>query len=367
MEKISNKEAIALIVTIIVNNFVLVTAQIIVETCSSASLLNALYVSLVAILLTWIICILFKRFNGQDILDISNFLGGKLLKSIVGIVFLGYLLLRISILLRRLTNCLQIINYPVTNIVYLILIFIIAGGIVSNFKNRCIPKAIYILLPIILASIVLSFIGNQSNFDYNAIYPILGHGIDSTFFSGLSNLAAFSGIVYLYFLPPDLKEPHKFKKIAIISIVLSAIFLLITIGNILFMFDNILSSSELFPSYLVVRYIEFGPFFQRLDSIFLLIWNISFISVFSIVVNLCINIFKKTTNLTDEKPIIYPVLLTIFGITLLINKNSILRFLEADVSRILFFSVVIGLSLLILLLANIKYKISSKKKGANNE
>jgi hypothetical protein len=55
MEKISNKEAIALVVTIIVNNFVLVTAQIIVETCSSASLLNALYVSLIAIFLTWII------------------------------------------------------------------------------------------------------------------------------------------------------------------------------------------------------------------------------------------------------------------------------------------------------------------------
>ena len=363
MEKISNKEAIALIVTIIVNNFVLVTAQIIIETCSSASLINALYVSLIAIFLTWFICILFKKFNGQDILDISNFLGGKFLKSIVGIIFLGYLLLRISILLRRLTNCLQIINYPVTNIVYLILMFLVASGIVCNFKNRCIPKAVFIFIPIILASLILSFLGNQGNFDYNAIYPLFGHGIDNTFFSGLSNLAAFSGIVYLYFLPPDLKEPHKFKKISIISIVLSAIFLLITIGNILFMFDNVLSSSELFPSYIVVRYIEFGPFFQRLDSLFLLIWNISFISVFSIVVNLIISIFKKTANLTDEKPLIYPVLLTIFGTTLLIDKNSLLRFLEADISRILFFSVIIGFGILILLLANLKYKILSKKEG----
>lgn len=367
MEKISNKEAIALIVTIIINNFVLVTAQIIIETCSSASLLNALYVSIIAIFLTWLICKLFKNFNGQDILDISNFLGGKVLKSIVGVIFIIYLLLRISILLRRLTNCLQIINYPVTDIVYLILAFIVAGGIICNLKHKCIPKAVYIFLPIILFSLIFAFLGNQTNFDYNAIYPILGYGIHNTFFSGLSNLAAFSGIVYLYFLPPDLKEPHKFKKIAIISIILSAIFLLITIGNILFMFDNVLSSSELFPSYIVVRYIEFGPFFQRLDSVFLLIWNISFISVFSIVINLIINIFKKTANLTDDKPIMYPVLLTILGITLLINKNSLLRFFEADISRILFFSVIIGFGLLILLLANLKYKILSKKKGESNE
>ena len=50
----------------------------------------------------------------------------------------------------------------------------------------------------------------------------------------------------------------------------------------------------------------------------------------------------------------------------MINKNSLLRFLEADVSRILFFSVVLGLGLVILLLANIKHKILSKKKGEIN-
>ena len=135
MEKVSNKEAIGLVITIIINNIILVCAQEVIETCSSASLINALYVSIIAIVITWIITILFKKFAGQDILDISNFLGGKVLRSIIGIIFLSFFLFRISILLRRLVNCLQIINYQLTNVVFIIFLFIITAGIICNFKK----------------------------------------------------------------------------------------------------------------------------------------------------------------------------------------------------------------------------------------
>ena len=86
MEKVSNKEAIGLVITIIINNIILVCAQEVIETCSSASLINALYVSIIAIVITWIITILFKKFACQDILYISNFLFGKVFRSIICII-----------------------------------------------------------------------------------------------------------------------------------------------------------------------------------------------------------------------------------------------------------------------------------------
>ena len=63
------------------------------------------------------------------------------------------------------------------------------------------------------------------------------------------------------------------------------------------MFSSESFTNELMPLYSAVRYIEFGTFFQRLDSIFLLIWILSFFCYLGIMFTICTNIFKKTTNL----------------------------------------------------------------------
>ena len=364
MGKISTKESIALIVTLVINNIVLVSSQIIQETCSSASLLNSIYVSIIALIFAGILCLLYKKFIGLDILDISKYLGGKILMWIVGIVFFAYYLFKVSILLRRIVDCLQIVYYPYTNILYIVLLFLIAAGIICGFKNSSISKANYIFIPIVLASLVVVFAGNIRNFDFNAIYPLLGNNVYSTFFSGLSNLVAFSGLAYILFIPSSMKEPHKFNKVAIWSVVISSIFLIMSVATILFMFSNVAADSELFPLYLAVRHIEFGSFLQRLDAAFLLIWSISFISLLCIVTNLCVHIFKKITNLSDKKPIIYPVILCIFGISLLIKNNSLLWILEHNIFKILFFAVIVAFTSLILILANIKKIL---KKGEINE
>lgn len=280
---------------------------------------------------------------------------------IVGIIFIAYYIITISILLRRIVNCLQIVYYPFTNMTYIIILFLIASGFCCNLKNFATSKANYIILPLLLGSLVVAFVGNIKNFDLNAIYPILGNGASVTFFSGITNMFAFSGIAYLYFLPSKMKEPHRFNKIAFISILISSLFLIISVAIVLFTFSNTIIDSEIFPLYTAVRYIEFGSFFQRLDAVFLLIWVLSFISLLCIVVNLCIHIFKKLTNLSDKNPIIYPILLCIFGISMLIKDNSLLETLERNLYSILFFTVIIGLACSILIFANIKKRIKNKE------
>lgn len=364
MEKLTNKEAVCLVLTIIASNIVLVSSQIITRTCSSASLINSLYISLIILFLMWIISILYKNFHGLDILDISEFLGGKFLKTIVGILFMFYSLTAISVSLRKIADCLQIIYYPLTNIVYIVLLFLLATGITCKFRVSSISRANYIILPIILSSVVLVFIGNTKNFNFENIFPILGYGTKETFLDGLGNMFVFSGMIYLYFISPMLKNPDKFKKISLLSITISAIFLLFAVSCIIFMFNTTISSSELFPLYTSVRYIEFGSFFQRLDATFLLIWTISFLSSLCIVVKLCSYILTKISNISNDQPTIYPILLCIFSISILIKTNSFLEYTQNIIFKILFFAIVLGLALLILVSANIKKKIYSK--GSKN-
>lgn len=364
-EKIANREAITFIVTIMINTIVLTASKVIIQDCKSSSLINAIFISSIAIFITFIICKLFKNFAGEDLLDISRFLGGHTLQFIVGIIFITYFTFITSILLRKICDCLQIIYYPMTNLIFILLLFIISAGIISHFRNGSIFKSTLIIFPLLFIAIILIFVGNSKNFTFKNISPVLGNGTNATFITGSTNLFAFTGLSFLYFLPSHLINQDKFKKIAISSVILTSIFLILTIANIVFMFSDTLSSSELFPLYISVRYIEFGTFFQRMDSAFLLICTLSFISHLTLSTNICINIFKKISNLSDSKPIIYPYLLCVFAVALTIKHNTTLQFLENNVFKILFFAITIAFAFIILILANLKKRNQKQNRNQN--
>ena len=358
--KISTKEAITIIIVLITNSIIFSFDRIIVHSCSSSSILNVIYISIIAVLFVFFISLLYKKFTSFDIIDISEIAGGKTLKIITGILFYTYFIISSSSILKRVADCLQIIYYPMTNIIFIILLFIITTAIICSFKNIGIFKTTSMFCSIVILSIILIFIGNSKTYTTANIYPLFGDGIKSTFLDNFSNLAVFNGIAYIYFLPPILKRPEQFKKISIISILISAILLLITITNILFIFNYSLTNIEIIPLYISVRYIEFGTFFQRLDSLFLSFCIVGAILSLSLTVSLCISIFKKTFNLCDSKPIIFPSILFIFSLSMLIKDYPILNFFENTLSKYMFFILIITLGLIILVLANIKQSRRSR-------
>ena len=111
-KKIGNFEAIALILTVIVNHVVLNLPKNIIASSSSSSIINVLFISIIAVLIGYFVCKLLERFPRLDILDIANFLGGKWLKVITGILFLSYFLFTVSVVLRSFSEGLKIIFFP---------------------------------------------------------------------------------------------------------------------------------------------------------------------------------------------------------------------------------------------------------------
>ena len=86
---------------------------------------------------------------------------------------------------------------------------------------KIITGVLFILYFTIFTSVLL--IANFRNYDFNGLFPILGKGFKTTFFTGLSNMFAFSSISILYFLPPFLEDNKAFKRVARISTIFSVI------------------------------------------------------------------------------------------------------------------------------------------------
>lgn len=360
--KIGTLEAIMLILTIVVTHTILSLPRDILSSQKSASILNLIYVSIIATIIAYFIFKLFKKFPGLDIIDISELLGGKFFKNVIGIIFITYFIISSGILLRNFCESLKILYYPMTNIVFIIALFIIAVCAANRLDFSATLKTNLLILPIVLISILFLFFSNMNKFVPERIFPILGDGVYNTFVLGISNIFAFGGIAYLYFLPPFLKEPEKFKKIALSSTCLTAIYLILSVATLLFMFSFFVTTNEITPLYNATRYIEFGNFFQRLDSIFLLIWILAFACYLSIVSKFSMNIFKKLTNIKTKKPLIDIFGLLIFSIALFPKNFAISQNFESHIYPYLVIGIVFFLGLGILLLANLLKKKKSLVK-----
>ena len=362
--KIGTVEAIMLILIIVVTHTISSLPRELLASTKSATIINLIYVSIIAVFLAYLIFTLFKKFPGLDIIDISEFVGGKIFRNIVGVIFILYFLISSSILLRNFCESLKIIYYPMTDITFIILLFIIALCTANRLDFSATLKTNLLILPLVLASIIFLFFSNMNKFVPQRIFPILGDGVFDTFVFGLGNIASFGGIAYLYFLPPLLKEPEKFKKIAIVSTIVTAIYLILCVSTLLFMFSFFLDSNEITPLYNATRYIEFGTFFQRLESVFLLFWILAFACYLSIASKFAMNIFKKITNIETKKPLIDIFGLLFFSIALIPKNYAISENFETKIYPYLSIAISIFIGISILIIANIY--CNKAKKNTNN-
>lgn len=367
--KIGTIEATAFIVIIILNHLVLNLPKSILESCGSSSLLNVIYITILIFLFLFIIFKLFKNFINSDIIDVSNFLGGKWLRSIIGILYITFFITTSCSLLRNFSEMLILTYFEKVSISFIIICFLFVAVISNKFGPNTVIRCNLIIFPLSLISLLITFFAIRSRIMPQKIFPLFGNGINETFFSGISNIFAFSGISYIYFLMPLLKNQKNFNKIGYAGIGISALYLFLSIGSLLLSLSDLLVHSQLSPMYLLIRAARFGSFFQRPDALFFFIWILSFMSYLSTILFIINTIFKKISNINSMEPMIYCFSAIMFVVALIPSNMSQIRFMEDIIFKYFTITLVFIISFIILILANIKYrrvKGSSSVKGEHN-
>ena len=366
-EKIGYVEAIALITIVMINKIILNTPKDIIAKTGPSSWLNVIYISIISIITVCLIAYLFKKFPGHDILDVSEYLGGKALKVVIGISYIILLILLTTSIIKNLSETLRIIYFKTSPILFISLFFIVSNIICNRFSIKVIAKANLIIAPGIFLSIIVILFSSIKNFMPQRIFPILGYGINETFFSGLSNIFSFSGMLYLLFLPPLLDKPNKLKRMSIVAIIISSVYLFLSVTCLLLSLSFTLHSDESFSLYVLTRNLEYGRFIQRVDAIFILIWIIAIISYINIPVSLCIYIFKKLTNINDTNSVNYIINLLILAISIIPIEYAIFANVFGKTVQYSFLILFFAISLPILIIANLKKNFAKKTRKEQYE
>lgn len=354
--KIGRVQAICLVLIVMANHLILNVPKNAFLVSGNSALLNTIYIIGIAFIFLFLILKLFKNFKGQDILDISHFLGGNGLKTVVGIIYFVFFAFIGGLLLRNFLEGLKEIYFPQSPI-YLLLILVLFVGVVANkFGGNTVIKYNSIIVPLMLVSLLIILFASFPTYIPEKVFPLLGLGVNETFLSGATNLYAFSGFSFLFFMMPLLKDSKDFKLVGITSITISSIFLFLSILTLLFSFSSVISIYELSPIYLVLRAADFGRFFQRPDAIFILFWLLSMMAFVNIIIMFCCINFKKITRIKNPKMMIYSITTFIFILALLPKNLAQIRWFQENIYKYSVIVLVFILTPALLFLANLKYK-----------
>lgn len=337
-----------------------------IEIAGTAGWMVTIYASILALLLFTIISRLFRKFEGKDLLDISEQAIGGAGRIITGVIILAQLLFAGSLILREFAENMKVIALVLSPISFVSMFFLVGMVIAAYAGIEAIARFHAILVPIISITYLFILIGVLPFFDTANFFPILGTGADKVFGQGFFGLSIFAPIVILFLLPPFIKAHKNFKMAGYLSLGLSAFFFLCAAVVYIGVYPYPTSMDYFLPIYQLSRMINFGRFFQRVESLFFLAWAVTALMYLSIILYFSAYVFKKTFRLEYQKPLIIPFAAIIFTASFLPPSLMAAIRLETKAYPLAAWAASFGLALIVLFIANV---INKRRKGgeAGNE
>lgn len=260
---------------------------------------------------------LLRRFPNQSFMEIYDTVLGKVPGSIVSLIFSAFLMFVAAINLREFTEVMKVFVLPESPPSFIIIVFLICVVVLSFQGLETMARFAKFMIYILGAGIVLVIVLSITNFEISNVFPILGYGLDKTIKVGLLRSSIYGEVVLVGVMASSLHGPREIKRIGNSTILISCIIISIVLLAFILVFPYTTAPELVSPMYTMASYINLGEFLQRLDPIFVFLWNFgSFIEV-SLVFYCAMLIYAHVFRINDKRPLIFPMAVILFCLTLI--------------------------------------------------
>ena len=343
--------------------------RMITEAAGSAGWMLILYLLAISLLLFFIIQWLYKGNEGLDIVDISEKLGGMPVKLITLILFEAVVFMGSSLTLRQFAEDMKIISLNISPISYVTLFFV-AGALVACLLGiEAISRASALIVPVIFTGFIILIISVIGRGNILNLAPIFGIGPKKLFLESLPRISIFSGYIIILITAPYVRTHENFRKIGLYGLAASGFIMFVSVVTYTLVIPYPVSTQYFLPSFQLARMINYGRFFQRLESVFVFTWASSAILYLSILIYIGLQIFVKTFGLKYYKPIIFSFCTIIFMLSLLPENLPSAVHIEGSIFRNYLFIITFIYVILLFSLTKVFRNSPSqqKKRGAGND
>lgn len=308
---INKKELCCILVNLMTVKLFFTYPRNIVINAGNAAWIQTIYVSLLAVAAYFITIRVYEKAGMKSILDISEEVGKKPLKIIVGLILIIIFTANVTVTMRSFPESVKNTLLPLTpmEVITTMLAAAIAVAAFAGIFSLSRIHSIYIPFAGIILVILLIMLTPYMNIVN--IAPLFGKGTYNILLSGLEGLSIFSDILVLFVLIPFCKSFNEVKKGGGYAVIISAVVSCVLVFFYNMIYANPVAQEFIFPVYQMTRLIRIGEFFQRLDAFFEFIWSIAMMLYAGVYLYVICYIFKSVFNLKYTKELIIPFVIII--------------------------------------------------------
>ena len=313
--KFSNTELILFISNIVISKLFLVYPSSFAALGASATIMLAVLTAITGLIFTIITLCLYKKK-----VDILSLVGSKIIRTVFALLFITVFIVNQGYFVRSVAESLKISILPRSPLFFTTLIYMTGVIICSRTGLKAIVRAHSFVTPFTIALVILLLASSINNFDFYNVFPVMGKG--SIMFSYLGILASyFADFVLLMFIMPFSSDKASYKKIIIISHIISSAMLIIIMGIYTLTIPYSVSGTFFIPVYRIAQYINYQSFMARMESLFTIGWMLSYFLTSATYLYITSMLAGRIFKAKSYRPCMYVIAVIIFIISF-IPKNT---------------------------------------------
>jgi len=333
----------------------------VVEIAGPAGWVLSLYTTILVLIAFFVITRLYKPFEGKDLIDIGEMALGGFGRIIIGLILISYALFSLAIFLREFAEDMKTISYVMSPISFILILLLLGTVAAAYFGLEAIVRTAAIFVPVIIVGFLIIFAGVIPYFNINHLFPILEDGWNNIIANGISLMSVFSPIIWLFFITPYIKTNRNMKAVGYNALWITSLAFFVSSLVYILVYPYPIALENFLPLFHLARLINIGRFFQRIESMFVFIWAAGALLHLSSDFYLLIHVFRKTFRLKYQKPLIIPLAILIFNLSLLPAGLMQTIILESRFAGQYFWIIGFGMPVLVLLISRLRKKTG---KGA---
>lgn len=334
---------------------------ILTETGASAAWMMPLGGLAIALAGFYLMYLVLKKNPGQTVIEITEQAFGSVVGILFNLVTVGFFIAVGALFAREFAEAIIVAALPRVPVSVISLAYLGMGVLGAYLGVEALARTARLSYPYIFGGILLLLLALIPKWDVSGLFPLFGNGPINVFGLGTLSTAGVTEIIFAAVIIQSTGGIQSFRLIGYRSMLLgfSALIAVLLVMNLSFHWGSMAEIT--LPFYQMARNIYLGRFFQRVESVFVIIWSIvAFIKIAVTLYGGAVAL-TRTLKLPDYRPLLWPLILIMFMLSLLSPDLPTTVKLDADWLRI--YALIPNYLLPLLILAVFSLRRGSREEG----
>lgn len=333
-----------------------------VETCGYAAWMAPLGGLVVALIGVFVLSQVLKKSPGNTIVEITEQACGPVIGITFNLVTAVFFMAVSAVFIREFSEALIIAALPDTPISVISTAYIVVGLLGAYLGIEALARTARLTYLYVLGGIAFLLLALIPQWNFNNFFPFFGTGPAAVFGLGTYSTAGITEVILAAVLVQTYGGEKQFGKIGSLSMLIGFTILMALMMTMILALGRNVATEATLPFYSLSRNIYLGRFFQRVEALFVIIWSIVGGLKIALTLYGASAVLARTLKLPDYRPLIWPLGLCIFIISLL--PPDMPAAIQLDVAVLRPYALVPNYLLPLLVLAALWFRRRGKHAGS---